>query len=124
MTPAETLRAFWASMATNDFAAAALLLAPEIEVHWPQSGEVIRGRADFAALNAAYPTTGLWRFRIDRMVAEGAEVVTDVLVQNDVMNARAITFSTVTDGRIARQVEYWPDPFPAPEWRAAWVSRS
>ena len=27
------------------------------------------------------------------------------------------------DGRIAKETAYWSEPFPAPEWRAAWVER-
>jgi hypothetical protein len=37
------------------------------------------------------------------------------------VTARAITFTMVRHGRIAGQVEYWPDPFEAPAWRASWV---
>lgn len=52
---------------------------------------------------------------------EGEQAVTDVVVSDGVTTARAITFTVVRDGRIAAQVEYWPDPFAAPAWRAAWV---
>jgi hypothetical protein len=27
------------------------------------------------------------------------------------------------NGRIAREIAYWSKPFPAPEWRSAWVER-
>ncbi len=32
--------------------------------------------------------------------------------------ARAISFFTVSDGRIEKLVEHWPDPYPAPANRA------
>ena len=115
------VRAFWAAMQLNDFKQAGELLHDEYELEWPQSGERIRGRANFVAVNEHYPAHGRWEFRIHRVVAEGNEVVTDVGVTDGVVSARAITFSTVQDGRIIHQVEFWPDPFEPALWRAAWV---
>jgi limonene-1,2-epoxide hydrolase len=114
---------FWATMQTNDFHAASRLLSDDFVLEWPQSGERIRGPGNFAAANEHYPTAGRWRFTIHRMVAEGAQVVTDVGVTDGEISARAITFSTVQGGRIIHQVEFWPDPFEAADWRAQWVER-
>jgi ribonuclease HI/ketosteroid isomerase-like protein len=114
---------FWARMQANDFAGAAECLAPDALVEWPQSGERIRGRANFLAVNVNYPASGPWVFDVQRLVASGSEVVSDVRVTDGVALSRAVTFSTVRDGLIARQVEYWPEPFAAPAWRAAWVER-
>jgi ketosteroid isomerase-like protein len=116
--------AFWAAMETNDWRAAGELLADEYVLEWPQSGELIRGRENFAAMNAAYPASGRWRFTVHRLLAEGEEAVSDVGVTDGAITGRAITFSTVRAGRIVRQVELWPDPFEAPEWRAQWVERA
>jgi ribonuclease HI/ketosteroid isomerase-like protein len=114
---------YWACMQANDFAAAAACFAPDAVVEWPQSGERIRGRENFVAINVNYPAAGRWVFEVERIVASGAEVVSDVAVTDGVVRARAVTFSTVRGGRITRQVEYWPEPFAAPAWRAAWVER-
>lgn len=117
----DVVRGFWAAMQTNDFFAAAEWLAEGYELRWPQSGEVMRGRAAFARVNTDYPAQGRWRFDLRRIVAEGDEVVTEVGVTDGEMVATAVTFHTVVEGKIARQLEYWPDPFPAPAWRAQWV---
>jgi ketosteroid isomerase-like protein len=114
---------FWAVMQANDWAAAAALFADDYVLHWPQSGERIRGAANFVAINSAYPAAGRWRFTVERLVVEGDQAVTDVVVSDGAVTARAITFTTVRDGRIAGQAEYWPDPFEPPAWRAAWVER-
>ncbi|KAB8141212.1 nuclear transport factor 2 family protein [Chloroflexia bacterium SDU3-3] len=119
----QAVEAFWAAMNTNDFAAAALHLSEDFVLEWPQSRERIRGRANFAAINQSYPANGRWQFTIHRLVAEGAEVVSDVGVTDGSVHARAITFSTVRDGQIVRQIEYWPDAYEAPAWRAQWVER-
>ena len=115
---------FWQAMDSNDFAAVGEFLHDDFVLEWSQSGERIRGRANFVAVNANYPTTGRWSIKINRIVAEGDEVVSDVSVTDGVDNqGRAITFSTVRDGKIASQNEFWVDPFEAAAWRAQWVER-
>lgn len=120
----QIVTSFWTMMQTNDWTAAAALFADEYELVWPQSGERIRGRTNFVAINAAYPAAGRWQFTVERVVVDGDTAVTDVVVTDGVVQARALTFTTVQRGRIRRQVEYWPDPFAAPAWRAAWVEMS
>jgi hypothetical protein len=110
-------------MATNDFYAVAQLLHDDYVLEWPQSGERIRGRENFAAINTAYPSEGLWRFTINALITENDTVVTDVSVTNDKINDRVITFSILREGKIWKQVEFWPEPFEAPAWRSAWVEK-
>lgn len=106
----------------NDFASVARdYLAGDIRILWPQSREVIEGRAAFAALNAAYPATGCWRFHLRDLLSQGGRVCSVTEITDGTQEARAITFHDIREGLIARQVEYWPDPYPAPAWRAAWV---
>lgn len=117
----QVVERFWAAMARNDFRAAGGVLHDDFVLNWPQSGECIRGRDNFIEINERYPAAGRWQFTVHRLVADSAIVVTDVTVTDGVQSGRAITFSEVRDGRIARQTEYWPDPFPAPAWRERWV---
>jgi ketosteroid isomerase-like protein len=112
---------FWAAMQRNDFAAAGALLHDDYVLEWPQSGERIHGRDNFVAINTHYPAAGRWQFTVHRLLADGNEVVSDVSVTDGVITGRAITFSSVRDGRIIHQCEYWPDPFPPAAWRAHWV---
>ncbi|APX10288.1 nuclear transport factor 2 family protein [Tateyamaria omphalii] len=111
---------FWDAMASNDFTHASTWLHPEFEYYMPQTREYLRGRTAFAALNDAYPTEGTWVFAVRSIVADGDAVVSDVEVTDGTVEARAVTFHTVKDGLILRQKEYWPDPYPAPGWRAPW----
>lgn len=114
---------FWLAMQTNDFKAAAEFLHDDFLLEWPQSGEQIRGRANFIAVNENYPAHGRWQFTVHRLTAERDEVVSDVGVTDGVVQGRAITFSTVREGRIVHQVEFWPAPFDPPAWREQWVVR-
>lgn len=120
----QVVERFWAAIHANDFRAAGELLHDDYVLQWPQSGERIRGRANFVAVNEHYPTEGRWSVTVHRLIAEGDEVASEVTVTDGVkLTARAITFSTVKEGKILRQTEYWPDPFEAAAWRARWVER-
>ena len=117
------VREFWRLMATNDFDSVKSVLAPDFVLEWPQSRERIRGPERFARMNAEYPAHGRWTFTVHRVVGSESEAVSDVSVTDGVQSARAISFFTVAAGRIARLVEYWPDPYDAPAHRAHLVER-
>jgi len=124
MTEKDIVLNFWKAMEGNDFFAAAECLTPDCEVIWPLTKEVIRGRKNFAELNSAYPAEGEWTFTIERIVADGEQVVTDVVVSDGVRSDRAITFHIVREGLICKQVEYWPEEYAAAPWRSKWVERA
>jgi ketosteroid isomerase-like protein len=109
----EIVDEFWRLMATNDFHSVGTVLSDEFVLEWPQSNERIRGRGDFAAVNAEYPAHGRWKFSVNRLVASEVEVVSDVTVTDGVQTARAISFFTIANGKITHLVEYWPEPYPA-----------
>lgn len=111
------VEAFWARMATNDFAHAAALLTQDYVLDWPQTRERIRGPARFTAVNSEYPANGPWRFTVNRIVGDDREAVSDVSITDGVQTARALTFTTIRDGKIAHQTEYWPEPYAPPENR-------
>lgn len=122
MDPKDVVLAFWRAMASNDFVAASEYLSANFKGYWPQSKELICGRDNFAAINSSYPAQGRWRFNVVSIMAEGDQVVTEVAITDGAIDARAITFHTVADGLITRQREFWPDVYPAPDWRANWVT--
>lgn len=110
-------------MASNDFHAASLCLTTDFRLQWPQSDEMIEGRANFAAVNTAYPANGPWTFDLRRIVGEGDQIVTEVGINDGLIRATALTFHTVRGNLIALQREFWPEPFEAPAWRSEWVRR-
>ncbi|HEX7029794.1 MAG TPA: nuclear transport factor 2 family protein [Gammaproteobacteria bacterium] len=110
-------------MASNDFHSVAEVLHPDFALDWPQSGERILGAFNFGEMNANYPAKGRWRFSVERLVADDNGAVTDTAITDGDIEARAITFFTVRDGKIRRVVEYWPEPFEPREDRAQWVER-
>jgi len=111
------VREFWRLMATNEFHSVGRVLAPGFVMEWPQTNERIRGAENYARMNAEYPTTGRWQFRINRLVASSFEVVTHVSISDGTQSAEAVSFFTVDSGTITRLVEYWPEPYAPPQNR-------
>jgi ketosteroid isomerase-like protein len=111
----------WQSIDAHDWEAAGALLHDDYVCEWPQSRERIRGRDNFVAVNKNYP--GSWRIVIERIVASGNQVVSDVAIPIDGRIDRAISFFELRDGKIIRETDYWPEPYDAPAWRAQWVER-
>jgi len=120
----ELVQEFWRLMATNDFRSVGSLLADDFTLDWPQSGERIRGRDNYAAMNEQYPTTtGRWTFTVNNLVGNDDEAVSDVLVSDGVQNARSISFFAIRKEKIVRMVEFWPEPFAALENRKHLVEK-
>lgn len=117
------IEAFWAAMRANDWRRAAGLFADGFVVDWPCSGERIVRREDFVAIQERYPASGPWRFDMHRLVVDGPIAVAEFTVSDGEQSARAIAFSEVDEGRIIRQVEYWPAAYEPPVWRARLVER-
>ena len=114
---------FWQLMRTNDFRSVGSVLSDDFVLEWPQSNERIRGRENFAAMNEEYPAHGRWQFKVNRIVGDDKEAVSDVSVTDGVQNARAISFFTIRNEKIARIVEFWPEPFPARDDRKHLVEK-
>lgn len=114
---------YWQAMNGNDWEAVGALFCDDYVLEWPQSGERIRGRANFAAVNAQYPVPGPWRFDVERIVADARGAASDVIVTAPSVSARVISFFEMRDGRICHMTEFWPEPFEPEAWRAVWVER-
>jgi hypothetical protein len=110
------------------FAEGTLALDPEQEyeirhqdyvMEMPQSGERIRGRDKMRAMQEAFPKPPIGTLRRvigggDVWVAEGENDYGDDVWQ-------WVIVVELKDGKILRETRYYGQPFPAPEWRAAWV---
>ncbi|MFJ4844546.1 MULTISPECIES: nuclear transport factor 2 family protein [unclassified Streptomyces] len=122
MDASKIVRALWERMEARDWTGLGELLAEDLVVEWPVSGERIVGRERYVRINAEYPEG--WSIRVLRVVAEGEEVVSEVEVPHETMGVhRVASFWTVRDGRIVAGREYWSQlgSDPSPEWRAGLV---
>jgi ketosteroid isomerase-like protein len=118
MEPAEVVRTLWERIEARDWAGFGALLAEDVRLEYPHSGERFRGRDNVVAINAEYPEG--WSIRVLRIVAAGDTVVSEVSVPQDGVDHRAATFWTVRDGLVTDAVEYWiaAGGEAPPDWRA------
>ena len=124
MEPSKAVEAFWDRMQARDWKGLGELLAEDLVVEWPVSGERIEGRENFVRINAEYPEG--WAIKVLRIVTDGEVVVSEVEVPHDAMGVhRVVSFWTVRGGTIVDGREYWTElgSDPSPEWRAAYVQR-
>jgi hypothetical protein len=118
---AEAVRLLWERLEARDWDGVAAQLHPDVVVDWPSTGERMRGREDFIAVQRAYPEG--WHIEILRVVDGGDAVASEVRVDHEGKRFYAASFFELEDGRIVRAVEHWSDgePAPAPAWRARWT---
>ncbi|MGW1884170.1 nuclear transport factor 2 family protein [Streptomyces sp. NPDC001970] len=124
MEPSKIVHRLWDRMQARDWTGVRELLADDVVVEWPVSGERIVGRDNYVNINAEYPEG--WSIRVLRIVADGEDVVSEVEVPHESMGLhRVASFWTVRDGKIVAGREYWSElgSDPSPEWRAGYVQR-
>ena len=100
--------------------------ADDIVVEWPQSGERIRGIANFRAIGENYTAqTGLNpRMTLRRVSGTGRTYIAEGTIDyGDGTPVSWVGISEFADGRLVRQTEYWGNPFEPPAWRKPWVER-
>lgn len=122
MESSDIIRALWDRIDARDWPGVAALLADDVQVCWPASGELITGADNFVAVQAEYPEG--WSIHVLAVVADGERVVSEVEVPLEGVGVfRVASFWTVTDGRVAAGTEYWigVGTDPAPAWRAPYV---
>ena len=91
-------------------------------MEYPQSGERIVGAENRRAVYGAFP--GLPKVAPRELRVSGDLVVVEArLDYGDGAEWLAVFVFELRDGLIARETAYWPQPFEAAEWRAAWVER-
>ncbi|MGR6318457.1 hypothetical protein Q2K19_00515 [Micromonospora soli] len=84
---------------------------------WPQSGELIRGRARIAEVESHF--VGL-RLAVGRRHNHGDTLVVEW--SNDYGDGRIyrnVSIAELRDGEAVRVTDYWGEPFTAPDWRRA-----
>jgi ketosteroid isomerase-like protein len=122
MEPERVVRGLWDRIEARDWSGAGALLAPDIRVEWPATGEVFVGRDNFLAVQSEYPEG--WTINVIRTVAEGAVVVSEVEVPHAEFGIfRAASFWTVHDDLVTEATEYWVNVGgeQPPEWRSQYA---
>ena len=113
----------WEAIGAEDWDQVAGYVHEDFVQEWPQSGERIVGRDNAIAINQHFPG-GLPTMKFRRTVAAGPLAVLQVeLTYADGSRYLGVSVIELRDGKIARETDYFAQPFPAPQWRAQWVEK-
>jgi hypothetical protein len=111
----------WAASDANDFEAEHLIYREDAVLDYPQSGERTRGRSNIQGQRASQPSNK--RFTVQRIVGSGDLWVTELILTYDAKPTYTVSIMEFSGEKVARETQYFTDPFPAPAFRAQWVER-
>src|SRR6266436_4037758 len=94
----------WAASDANDFETEHRIYHEDAVLEYPQSGERTRGRRNIQNQRASQPSKK--RFAVRRIIGSGDLWITEL-----------------NGAKVARETQYFADPFVAPASRAQWVER-
>jgi ketosteroid isomerase-like protein len=124
MMEEQTVRAaidrHWAASAAGDQVTEHEIYHDDAVCIYPQSGEVIHGRQKLQALRSHHPGKPSG-FVVRRIVGEGNLWVTEYEIDYEGQSAFTVSIMEFRDGKVARETQYFADPFEAPAWREQWV---
>ncbi len=111
----------WAASDANDFEAEHRIYRDDAVLEYPQSGERTRGRSNIQNQRASQLSNK--RFSIRRIIGSGDLWVTEFILTYDGKPSHTASIMEFRNGKVARETQYFADPFVAPEFRAQWVDR-
>mgnify|MGYP001601510500 CR=1 FL=1 len=112
----------WAASAAGDQIAEHEIYHDDAVCEYPQSGEIIHGRHNLHLLRSHHPGKPSG-FVVRRIVGAGNLWVTEYVISYEDKPAYTVSIMEFRDGKVARETQYFADPFTAPAWRAQWVGR-
>jgi hypothetical protein len=112
----------WAASDANDLEAEHQIYQEDAVLDYPQSGERIRGRQGIQASRAAQPARK--RFTVRRIVGAGDLWVTEYVITYDGRPSYTVSIMEFRGEKVARETQYFGDPFEPGPSRAQWVERA
>jgi ketosteroid isomerase-like protein len=103
------LQQHWIASDANDFEAEHDLYRDDAVLDYPQSGERIRGRRRIQESRTVQPNKK--RFSVRRIIGNGDLWVTEFVLTYDGSPSYTVSIMEFRDGKIARETQYFCDPF-------------
>jgi hypothetical protein len=115
------LERHWTASDANDFNVEHEIYREDAVLDYPQSGEQIRGRHNIQQSRFVQPNKK--RFKVQRIIGSGDLWVSEFILSYDGVPSYAVSIMEFRDGLVAKETQYFADPFdPAPS-RAHLVGR-
>jgi ketosteroid isomerase-like protein len=103
------LERHWAASDVNDFAVEHEIYRDDAVLHYPQSGERIRGRARIQESRTVQPNQK--RFAVQRIIGDGQLWITELVLSYDGAPSYTVSIMEFSGGKVARETQYFGDPF-------------
>ena len=118
----EALNKHWHASAAGDANAEHEIYEEDAICDYPQSGERILGRKNLQALRSHHPGKPSG-FSVKRILGNGDLWITEYTIVYLGRPAYTVSIMEFTGDKVARETQYFADPFVAPAFRAQWVER-
>ena len=115
----KALNRHWAASDANEFDVEHDIYQEDALLEYPQSGERIRGRNNIQASRIAQPNSK--RFSVRRIIGAGDLWITEFILSYDDSPSYSVSIMEFRDGKVARETQYFGDPFAPGPSRAQWV---
>jgi ketosteroid isomerase-like protein len=111
----------WAASDASDFETEHRIYLDDAVLEYPQSGERIRGRGNIQITRTIQPNKK--RFTVQRIVGSGGLWVTEFILSYDGKPSYTVSIMEFQGDKVARETQYFADPFEASPARAPYVER-
>jgi hypothetical protein len=111
----------WQASERGDIEVEHAIYAAGAILDYPQSGERFVGRARIEAQRGGHPAER--HFTVSRIVGAGELWVSECVITYDGVPTRSVSIMELDGGLVKHETQYFADPFPAPESRAALAER-
>ena len=120
-TARAALQRHWDASDAGDFEAEHDIYGEDAVLHYPQSGERIRGRKNIRESRFVQPNKK--QFAVRRMIGSGNLWVTEFVLTYDGKPSYAVSIMEFRDGLVANETQYFADRFDPSPTRAHLVER-
>ena len=111
----------WAASDASDFETEHSIYHDDAVLEYPQSGERIRGRCNIQRTRSRPPNEK--RFAIRRIIGSGDLWITEYVLTYDGKPSYTVSVMEFRNAKVARETQYFADPFEPGASRAQWVER-
>jgi ketosteroid isomerase-like protein len=111
----------WSASDANDFETEHDIYLEDAVLEYPQSGERIRGRHNIQITRTGQPSKK--RFAVRRIIGSGDLWITEYILTYDGKPSYTVSIMEFRGEKVARETQYFADPFEASAWRTEWVER-
>jgi hypothetical protein len=111
----------WKASDASDFETEHEIYLDDAVLEYPQSGERIRGRRNIQITRTNQPSNK--HFMVRKITGAGDLWITEYILTYDGKPSFTVSIMEFSGHKVARETQYFADPFEAAKWRSQWVEK-